>query len=454
MGSRSKTKAQKKGRMKFFGLVVILMVLIIIFVNFVHSGFTSKTQQLSAYSDKWNDLSKFRESIEKLGYSTASIISSPTMLNEIDDIENTLFIAVGIEREYTITESRVIYEFIRAGGTAIIADDYGYANSVSEFFFDVTFLGSRLWDQEYEKNPQFVKIDVDPERNGRFYFDGTILFNNPTALVSNAGELASSTNLSWVDMNRDGVQNIEEVSRPYPVVVRKDVDEGSIVFISDPSPFINDMWNRLENSDFIIALVQHLVDAGGNVIFDESRHIRDNPIDNSRMAVYEALVILTTDDQLRWLTAIVTILVLGLLVITYDDPYELKHIYNIGKFKIRELKEPWLGPSDTDRMRYIFLERVRIHLGLSLEDFRDLTKDDLEELIGDETLSDFALTLGRLYSGSDIINIFNKVKNWPVPIPDDKPPVEVEPIDEEPEKVRYMTEDDQIEETVEYIYED
>jgi hypothetical protein len=395
-------------------MVIVGILALLIFASIVYSGFTERTTQLSAYSDKWNDMSEYRSDIQKAGYNTASIVSSPTMLAEIDDPGSALFIAVGIERAYTITEARTIYEFVQKGGTAIIADDYGFANSLSEFYFKVEFIGHRLWDAEYERNPQFIKIYIDPTSTAIFNFDGNIMMNNPTALKSGSGKVAMSTNLSWVDMDDDEAQSIDEISQPHPVIVEKELDEGKIIFISDSSVFINDMWGRADNARFGVELVQYLLESGGTVIFDESRHIRENPVDSARQSGYEALVILTTDESLRWLTAIIAILILGLLVISYDDPVVLRHTYNIGAFKLRELRDPWLGPKDTDRVRYVFLERVRIHLGLSLEEFRDLTRTELEELIDDRNLAAFALDLSKMYSGTDLADIFKRVENWPI----------------------------------------
>jgi hypothetical protein len=427
MADRTESRTTRRLKFKFYSTVALGIIAIMIFASFVYSGFNSRSTQLSAYSDNWNDLSKFRKQIDELGYSTASIISSPTILLDVDEPDKTLFVAVGVERAYTATESRIIYDFVRSGGSVIIADDYGYANSISEYYFSVSFLGHRLWDQKYDKNPQLVMIDVDPDRSGTFNFDGNILFNNPTALISNSGALAMSTNLSWVDVNGDGVQNIDEIAQQYPVVVKKAYDEGSIVFISDPSPFINDMWDRHRNAEFITSLVMNLIDAGGTVIFDESRHMRESPVDSSRQAIYEALVILTTDDQLRWLTAIIVVLVMGLLIIAYDHPQELIHRFNIAKFKISELNDPNLTPKDTERMRYVFLEKVRIHLGLSMEEFRDLTKSELEELIGDPKLSSFALDSRKTYFGSELSKIFRRITDWPTP----GAVVEVEPYDDD-----------------------
>jgi len=420
-------------KFKFYSIVILGVLGLLIFTGIVYSGFSQRTTQLSAYSENWNDLSKFRQSVDELGYETASIVSSPTMLINVEDPKTTLFVAVGIERAYTATEARVIYDFVRSGGNVIIADDYGYANSVSEYYFSVTFLEHRLWDQVYDKNPQLVMVDIDS--SGTFNFDGNILLNDPTALLANSGVIASSTNLSWVDMNDDGVQNIDELAQPYPIIVNKIYKEGQIVFISDPSPFINDMWERRQNSEFIIELVSHLIEAGGTVIFDESRHIHESPLEGSRQAMYEALVIITTDDQLRWLTAILTVLVMGLLIIAYDYPQELSHRFNIAKFKITELNEPNLTPKDTDRLRYVFLERVRIHLGLSVEEFRDLTRKELEELIGDSTLSNFALELKKTYFASELSVLFKRISDWPNP---NSRSIEVEPIETE-EYDRYNT---------------
>jgi hypothetical protein len=48
-----------------------------------------------------------------------------------------------------------------------------------------------------------------------------------------------------------------------------------------------------------------------------------------------------------------------------------------------------------------------------LEEFRDLTRDELDDLIGDPLLARFAMDIGRKFSSNELNQIFKSVKKWP-----------------------------------------
>ena len=153
------------------------MVVFIIFLSsIIYYAGDEKTSQLSAYSDRWNDISKFRKHLLSLEdkdnnklYESSSILSSATMLNSItNDHENYLYIAIGIEKEFSADEVKAIKNFVWDGGTVIIADDYGYGNSITyadvdlEDTFNIEFVGKPLYDEVIasNRNPRFIKINV------------------------------------------------------------------------------------------------------------------------------------------------------------------------------------------------------------------------------------------------------------------------------------------------------
>jgi len=145
-----------------FALVVsfwslLLILLLSIATKFVVSG---QTQQ-SAYGDDWNDLGSFRTELNEMGVETTALVSSPLLLSDISNPEQTLFVISGVERDtislprftgdddviqfsegegYTSSEIVAIREFVERGGTVMLMDDFGYSsNLASEFGFDYTF---------------------------------------------------------------------------------------------------------------------------------------------------------------------------------------------------------------------------------------------------------------------------------------------------------------------------
>jgi hypothetical protein len=134
-------------------------------------------EQLSPYGEDYNDLSEFKNDLEnvedrdedgnKIGdkYDIYSIVASPTILNGPDvEPEDSLYVAVGMEKKYSDDQINALLEFLRLGGKAILADDYGY---LSEFarYFRVTYYQGKFFDNEFDRNENFTvvypKLSVD-----------------------------------------------------------------------------------------------------------------------------------------------------------------------------------------------------------------------------------------------------------------------------------------------------
>ena len=144
---------------------VMLILLMTILLNFIN---LSTTNQLSAYDDDWNDMSAFRQDIKDMGIETRSLVSSPLLLADIEDPRNTTYVLAGVERDtltlpqfdddgfitiasgagYSPSEIDAIVEFVEAGGTAMIFEDYGYANTIAEAF-GIRYSGEQVYDTTY-----------------------------------------------------------------------------------------------------------------------------------------------------------------------------------------------------------------------------------------------------------------------------------------------------------------
>ena len=153
---------------------VMLILLMTILLNFIN---LSTTNQLSAYDDDWNDMSAFRQDIKDMGIETRSLVSSPLLLADIEDPRNTTYVLAGVERDtltlpqfdddgfitiasgagYSPSEIDAIVEFVEAGGTAMIFEDYGYANTIAEAF-GIRYTGEQVYDTTYVAELDFNYI--------------------------------------------------------------------------------------------------------------------------------------------------------------------------------------------------------------------------------------------------------------------------------------------------------
>jgi len=189
--------------------VVMLILLMTILLNFVN---ISATNQLSAYDDDWNDMSAFREDIKAMGIETRSLVSSPLLLADIEDPRNTTYILAGVERDtltlpqfdedgfitiasssgYSPSEIDAIVEFVEAGGTAMVFEDYGYANTVAEAF-GIRYSGQQVYDTTYvaelDYNYIWMCVQSNPcGMNGTQLDPATLSQHERWADVGNPGE--------------------------------------------------------------------------------------------------------------------------------------------------------------------------------------------------------------------------------------------------------------------------
>ncbi|MEE2759581.1 MAG: hypothetical protein VYA86_06360 [Candidatus Thermoplasmatota archaeon] len=156
-------KTRRVGLMLAFYSVLALLLL-----SIVSSYLVDSDPHLSAYDDDWDDLSAFRADLKNMGVDTTSMISSPVLLGEIENPEDTVFIVTGVEQDtislprftgdasvvqwsesegYTATEINAIIEYFAAGGTLLVMDDFGYAASLADVF-GLGYSGHQLYDED------------------------------------------------------------------------------------------------------------------------------------------------------------------------------------------------------------------------------------------------------------------------------------------------------------------
>ncbi len=387
-----------------------------------------RTPQLSAYSDDWNDLSELREDLEADGYEIGNILSSPALLDTIEDPSSTCVVVMGVERPYSNTEAWALYDFFLRGGKLIIADDFGFMDSLAHEaggYFMINPTGGRLWDQSYQRNPAFVKVSM----NEPDMFAGTLLLNKPSAFhVEGDGEiLARSSGTSWIDLDNDNQHDPNEVYGNH-IIIRMMRSEsytdgkegGRAVFISDPSMFINDMYGRLDNRNFTMALMHSIMGPeagerpgeGYTVLFDESRHVKEDLGSTAENAFFDGLVRSTTDRNFRILTGVIAILSMVVLMVAAENPGTLRHRQDLSLAKYHHLHSPEVVISDILRVRVLLRERVRIAYGMEREEFGALKPEELEELIQNEALADFALERGREPTPGELEALLLEIQRW------------------------------------------
>ena len=143
---------------------MLLMLVSTIGATYIIPG---QTQQ-SAYGDDWDDLGSFRAEVASMGVETTALVSSPLLLSEIDNPEQAIFVISGVERDtislprftgdeniidlkesdgYTSSEIAAIKDFVKAGGTILLMDDFGYSAGLA-LEYGLEYSGHHLYDGE------------------------------------------------------------------------------------------------------------------------------------------------------------------------------------------------------------------------------------------------------------------------------------------------------------------
>ena len=403
------------------GLVAIIVVLTFLMVALSAAITPTQTSQLSAYDNDWDDLSKLRGDIlaMPLNLSVRTVDSSAASLMDILDARGMLYMAIGVERSYTFAEWRAIRYFLSRGGTVLIADDYGHGNSLLRYngFVDTpatshisdspevqyVFSGDTLADIRVDRNPRLVRVTVTTPWVGLEY---EILLNDPSCFVLNddwvdlnprepdpgpneARFVANSSVFGWIDENRNGARDPGEKAGEYPVIIEQD----GMLLISDPSIFINDMYERLDNRRFTQALITNMVPVNGTVIFDESIH-------------HESGVMAEIDDTIMrplyrafgesWpVNTFFLILIVGIggmiLVSRRPSTRYLPHMNRLREPRTMEFGHPYNWMADYYDVRGVLLQRMRYAYGLDPMDLQRLPPEIVAQLLGDQYLVQFVL---------------------------------------------------------------
>ncbi len=241
-------------------------------------------QDFSIYNQDWNGLSTFREDIEGMGYTPVAIQSSMSVATRYEG--NAVIVITGPVRDFTTDAIFVIFNHLMNGGSVIIADDFGTANSSFALLNSLisgqlaqsspiqvqgilSYTGGVLLDlNSYDKSPKLPVItDFRPGLDGGALTQGVSSLHlnwataiNPRSALGLAG-VAWTSDRSWCDRNitdPNPYPDDGEWNGSLPVVGALDLSifgvggsrGGRIVAISDPSIFTNDMIDRGDNRQF------------------------------------------------------------------------------------------------------------------------------------------------------------------------------------------------------------
>lgn len=237
----------------------------------------------------WNGCSKVAGATSNL--TLVSSYDSNTMIGP------ALLAIIGPGVQFSEQDALQVEHFMKTNGTVLLADDFGTGNGLLELLnLTIRFGGKPLADLAfYSRNPSFP-IVVDISQSSFTTNITALVLNHPTNVdIGNstiATVLAVSSPFSFIDMNGTGTPARNEVIRPYPVIVSVKVGTGTLILVSDPSMFTNEMIGIYDN----MRLLQNALISGRGAMFFDEAHLYKAPFTDARIGLKSGV------DSIRTIT--------------------------------------------------------------------------------------------------------------------------------------------------------
>ena len=299
-------------RRAFYGLLIVFGIFLLIMPLAIPIFNTSA--DFSIFNTNWNGASSFGKAL----YEESKIIPIISSFNSISlgDLEGTLLI-IGPDMSYSSLEVEEIRRFLEKGGTLVLIDDFGSGNQILEGLnLTARFSKIQFIDIFYSKNanfPQLIRI-LDPNLGTGV---DKLILNVPSAILGAEGKIYTSK-----------VTLLGNNQREYPIMSEVEYGNGRIVLFSDPSVFINDMFD--ENEEFIRNFVKYIK---SDVIYiDEIHHSSFNPYQLGTLVIHRSLDKAKAFYVLLTVTITALFIETGLAKITLDKAISLLNKF----FKERE----------------------------------------------------------------------------------------------------------------------
>ncbi|UCE09395.1 MAG: hypothetical protein JSW61_10515 [Candidatus Thorarchaeota archaeon] len=260
-------------------------------------------QDFSIYNEEYNGLSDFRTRLETDQYTVQAIQSSMSVVSRYNG--SAVLVIMGPVRDFSFDAILTLTLHLQAGGSVLIADDFGSANSSFYWFNEylinffggdqlaafgvqgfLSYTGGVLYDLDsYYESPRLPVIhDFDSLMYGNMFGQGVNALGglhlnwastlSPRCLLGAAG-VGWSTVRAWseTDVNStDPVPDDYEWAGRLPVAGAIELGPGRLFAMSDPSAFMNDMWQEFPgNEQFAMNVINWLThgDTSVPILFSE-----------------------------------------------------------------------------------------------------------------------------------------------------------------------------------------
>lgn len=224
----------------------------------------------NTYNPAWDGTSELRSLADETGARTD--IVQDTAYYRTTSPEGTVVFILSPDAEYTPEEVAAIREFLAQGGTLVVAGDFDRQTNqlLADLGVATRLDGTRVRDERnYERGPALphaTNTTTHPYTAGVDQLTlnyATVLritdtranttrigANVTTRTDANTTRLVNTSSFAYLDANRNDELDDNETLQTYTVVSLERVGRGEVITVSDPSLFINAMFEQGDNRQF------------------------------------------------------------------------------------------------------------------------------------------------------------------------------------------------------------
>ncbi|WP_256546725.1 DUF4350 domain-containing protein [Halobellus inordinatus] len=276
----------------------LLLALVGVLIAVMLVTASTSAAAFSVFNPSWDGASGIQSTATEEAIETRVALSTAAY-GDVSPAGTTALI-IGPDETYTESELTQVRQFVAAGGTLVVADDFGSGNQILTGIGAETRFDRRLLRDPQNNGPSTAMPTATVVPNASETTSAeTVMLNYGTVLtVENATVLARSSEFSYLDRDTDGEIDENESLQSSPVIAREELGSGTVIVVSDGSLFINAMLERADNQAFTTDLL-----TGSELVLLDSTHTSSSP------PLQVALVTLRTN---AWAQVAITLL-LGVL---------------------------------------------------------------------------------------------------------------------------------------------
>lgn len=248
-------------------------ILIALILSTISVWFNPSSSDFAISNSNWNGLSDL---------SFVFNVQSIPSLDKLPFSNSSSVLLVIPQKPYSQNDLDAIYKFVANGGTMLLADDFGYGNSILSYLgVSVRFSQLRLIDPLFFYRDMYFPKILDVSSKLRDQDINTLVFNYATVLRQTQGIeiIASSSKASFLDYNGNGEYDQNEAQGPFAVAASLPLGKGVLELLSDSSIPIN---AAVELDDNLRFLQYEMSRNGANTIMVDRSHLIQDPQETTK----------------------------------------------------------------------------------------------------------------------------------------------------------------------------